>query len=92
MVTKQISKEVDCALIQAAGALTRTYHRNKAMTALEKDIADIEYNPEIPAEELSKRTVEARNRHNSLEEVLKSYGEVLEGLRAKFRDGTFSAE
>ncbi|MCP1246839.1 hypothetical protein NKW54_12950 [Acetobacter cerevisiae] len=92
MVTKQISKEVDCALIQAAGALTRTYHRNKAMTALEKDIADIEYNPEIPAEELSKRTAEARNRHNSLEEVLKSYGEVLEGLRAKFRDGTFSAE
>ncbi|GAB32104.1 hypothetical protein BJI49_12625 [Acetobacter pasteurianus] len=92
MVTKQISKEVDCALIQAAGALTRSYHKNKAMTAVGKEVAEIACNLEIPAQELAKRTAEARNRHNSLEEVLQSYGEVLEGLRAKFRDGTFSAE
>lgn len=91
-MTKQISKEVDCALIQAAGALTHSYHRNKAMTAVEKEFAEIACYLEIPAQEFAKHAAEVRNRHNSLEEVLQSYGEVLEGLRAKFRDGTFSAE
>ncbi|CEF41265.1 hypothetical protein predicted by Glimmer/Critica [Acetobacter senegalensis] len=91
-MTKELPRDIECALIQAAGALTRTYHRNKAMTAAEKDIEGLENDLNIPDQELGRRVSEARNRHNTLESILESYGEVLEGLRAKFKDGTFSIE
>lgn len=91
-MTKELSRDIECALIQAAGALTRTYHRNKAMAAAEKDIQGLESDLNVPDRELEKRASEARNRHNTLEAILQSYGEVLEGLRTKFKDGTFSVE
>lgn len=91
-MTKELPRDIECALIQAAGALTRTYHRNKAMTAVEKETQNIVSNLNISSEELARKTSEARNRHNSLDSILQSYSEVLEGLRIKFRDGSFSIE